>query len=333
MKIYIATIGDESWNKELAEEFRALAACDRMQQHFLADDAESADVILFVDLAQHGNDWQLKGLQNHPLAKQYPRKTMVYDERDFPHCVFPGVFVSMPAPFFDATRQRAGSYYHVKDKGMQPINKEVDLLFSFMGAKSHPIRGEILKLKHPLGYLEDTSKLNFFDYSEKSKTEEYKQAIQLQRERYQDVLARSKFILCPRGMGASSIRLYETLSAGRVPVIVSDEWVPSPAPDWNSCSIRVAQSEVASIPALLEEREADWPDMARAARATFEQWAAPDVLFHRLSEECAWLLANGQPGAKSLFLGDGAFRRNGVREGLNVLRRLRAQARKKLKRS
>ena len=30
---------------------------------------------------------------------------------------------------------------------------------------------------------------------------------------------RSKFFLCPRGTGTSSIRLYETLSAGRVPVI------------------------------------------------------------------------------------------------------------------
>jgi len=332
MKIYVATIGNESWNKDAAEEFRALAARDQIQQHSLTDDPEEADVVLFVDLQQHPDDWQLKTLRNHPLAKQYPLKTMVYDERDYAHCIFPGLFVSMPAPLFDATRQRACSFYTLKNELMQPTDGEPDLLFSFMGAKSHPARKEILKLKHPRAVVEDTTQVNFFDYSEKSHTQEYKTAVQLQKERYQEIVARSKFVLCPRGMGTSSFRLYETLAVGRVPVIISDDWVPSPAPDWNACSVRVAQNEVASIPAILERREADWPAMAWAARATFQEWMAPDVLFHRLSEECQWLLTNGQLGAKPFPLGDAAFRRNGVREGLNALRRLRADARKKLKR-
>jgi len=333
MKVFIATIGNESWNKVLADFYRDLAARDRMGQHFLADDPEEADVILFVDLQQHWDDWQMKGLQNHPLAKRYPRKTMVYDERDQTHCVFPGLFVSMPAPYFDAKRQRAFSYCELKNELMQPDEGEADLLFSFLGANTHPVRGELLKLQHPRAIVEDTSRVNFFDYSDDSKTHERQQAIQLQKERYRKVVARSKFVLCPRGWGTSSFRLYETLAAGRVPVIVSDEWVPSPAPDWNACSIRVAQSEVATIPALLERREADWPDMARVARATFENWMATDILFHRLSEECAWLLANGQLGRKSFLLKDAAFRRSAARRARHNLGQLRAWGRARLKRS
>jgi len=87
--------------------------------------------------------------------------------------------------------------------------------------------------------------------------------------------------------------------------------------------VRVAQGDVASIPALLEGREADWPNMARSARQMFEQWLAPDVLFSRLADECEWLLRHGQPGRKplALQLGDGAFRLNAARHYRHALRR------------
>ena len=330
MKVYIATIGSEWWNKEVADHFRALATRDRVKNHWLTDDPKQADVLLFVDLHQHPLDWNLKGLQQHPLSLKYPRKVMVYDERDKPHCVFPGVFVSMPSPDFDGKRQRSFSYCQLKNELMRPSEEEAELLFSFLGANTHPVRGELLKLKHSRALVVDTSGINFFSLAEGTKTKEYQRAIQEQKQRYQEVVAQSKFVLCPRGWGTSSFRLYETLAAGRVPVIISDDWMPSPADDWDVCSVRVAQNEVASIPALLEEREADWPKMARAARTMFEEWIAPDVVFSRLADECEWLLRNGELGRKPhrLQLRDGAFRRNGARHLKNSLRALCAKLRR-----
>jgi len=326
MKVFIATIGNEVWNKELAQFYRDLAARDRIQQHQVTDDPKEADVLLFVDLQQQNlDDWQMKGLQNHSLAREFPLKTMVYDERDLPYSPFPGLFVSMPASYFQANRQRAFSYCKLHNELIKADEGEPDLLFSFMGGRTHPVRGELLQLKHPRAFIEDTTQVNFFDYSDESRKQEHKQKIRLQKERYQEIVARSKFVLCPRGWGTSSFRLYETLAVGRVPVIISDDWVPSPASDWNACSIRVAQSEVASIPALLEKREADWPAMAQAARATFQEWMAPDVLFHRLSEECAWLLTNGQLGREKVRLRDPAFRRAALRYAKGRIHRLRAQ--------
>ena len=35
------------------------------------------------------------------------------------------------------------------------------------------------------------------------------------------MLRQSKFVICPRGVGTSSIRLFECLRAGRVPIIVA----------------------------------------------------------------------------------------------------------------
>jgi len=325
MKVFIATIGNEVWNKEVKRYYLDLAERDRIQQHQVTDDPKEADVLLFVDLQQHLDDWQLKGLQNHPLAREFPLKTMVYDERDLPCSPFPGLFVSMPAPYFQPKRQRAFSYCRLHNELIKADEGEPDLLFSFMGGHTHPVRGELLHLKHPRAIIEDTTQVNFFEHSDGSKKQQHQQKIQLQKERYQEIVARSKFVLCPRGWGTSSFRLYETLAVGRVPVIISDDWVPSPAPDWNACSVRVAQNEVASIPAILERREADWPAMAQAARATFQDYMAPDVLFHCLSEECAGLLKNGQLGREKVRLRDPAFRRAALRYGKGRINRLRAQ--------
>ena len=41
-----------------------------------------------------------------------------------------------------------------------------------------------------------------------------------------DFIRRTRFVLCPRGQGVSSIRLFEVMKSGRVPVIISDAFVP-----------------------------------------------------------------------------------------------------------
>ena len=40
-----------------------------------------------------------------------------------------------------------------------------------------------------------------------------------------DIMAQSVATLCPRGFGVQSIRFYETLSAGRIPILISDHYV------------------------------------------------------------------------------------------------------------
>ena len=321
MKALITTVGDNPWNDVFAAHFHDLAARDRIGKHELTDDAAAADVILFVDMQQHESDWSMKGLRTHPLSARFGAKVMVFDERDRPNCVFPGLFVSMPASGFDAARQRAFSYVYLKNDLMQPDVGEPDLLFSFLGANTHPVRDELLKLTHPRAVVEDTSKVSFFRNDD---SEEFQAQLRGQKERYREVAARSKFVLCPRGWGTSSFRLYETLAAGRVPVIVSDEWVPTQG-DWDACSVRVAQSEVAQIPALLEAREAQWPAMASAARQMWDEWHAPDVLFSRLMDECQWLLENGELGVKPKLFLDADFRAQGLKYARKKLRQLRAR--------
>jgi hypothetical protein len=78
---------------------------------------------------------------------------------------------------------------------------------------------------------------------------------------------------------------------------------------------------------LLEEREQEWPSMAIAARKAFDDWMGPDMIFHRLGDECEWLLSNGEMGRKTFQWKDKAFRSNAKRHYLDELRRLRARLR------
>jgi hypothetical protein len=122
--------------------------------------------------------------------------------------------------------------------------------------------------------------------------------------RFSDVTSRSKFVLCPRGASPSTYRLFETMEAARVPVIVSDAFTPPEGPDWATFSLRVAEAETQSIPALLRRHEAAAVEMGARARSAWEHWFAPAVTFHRITEACEGIMTRRAPtrGAAGLRL-------------------------------
>ena len=89
---------------------------------------------------------------------------------------------------------------------------------------------------------------------------------------YSKLIQESKFVLCPRGNGTSSIRLFEAMKLGRAPVVISDNWVPPSGPDWNSFSITIPENEIGQIPRLLEEIEDKSVEMGRRAEIEWNNW-------------------------------------------------------------
>ena len=286
MKIYLTTASDFEWNRLYLEEFKSMAQRDRKGQHSLTDEPQDADLILFIDFQQHLDDWWMGTFHRHPLVKKYPHKICVYDERDHPRYSAPGVYVSVTQRNRLPQSQCSGCYFNLKNETVESANSSIpkpDLLFSFLGAMSHPVRREVAKLSHPRAVVEDTSAFNFFA---DAKDEAAQQRVQRQKERYLSITQRSKFVLCPRGAGTSSYRLFETLSLGRVPVIISDQWSPVPGPDWRQCAVFVPEAQIANLPQILEAREAEFETLATNARATWDNWFAPEVRFHSLVEAC-----------------------------------------------
>lgn len=145
---------------------------------------------------------------------------------------------------------------------------ERPLLYSFQGAYAPglyltPVRDWLLDLPpRPDGRLERRSEWHY-------QQEVYRQQVhretpdqvrhdQLAAEAaaYVATLQTSCFALCPSGSGPNSIRLWEALGYGAIPVILSDQLqLPGPAQLWQAAALVVpeTQAAVAALPSQLED--------------------------------------------------------------------------------
>ena len=87
---------------------------------------------------------------------------------------------------------------------------------SFVGASDNKIRNKLFQKINEIKNLKIfIKKHNFWIKS----LEEKNASIFF----YEKIMQDSKFVLCPRGRGLNSIRFFETLSFGRIPILISDD--------------------------------------------------------------------------------------------------------------
>ena len=300
-----------------------LAALDKVGEHRLTDDPKPADLVLFAESAW-GNELLWKA-RRHPLVRRYRDKCFVQCELDGMAPYLPGVYTSVPRRWYRPDRVRTGPYlwmYQNPAVAYEPSDVP-EWLFSFVGdAATHPVRRAVLALDHPRSRLEDAGGYRSVQGAEPNARGRYQRA-------YAETLRASAFVLCPRGVSPSSVRVFETMRSGRVPVIVSDEWVAPVGPDWPSFSVLVPEAEVASLPARLEALEPEAAAMGHQARQAWETWFADDVAFHHTVEACLDIMrTRTQPERRLRWTAYRAFAethyvanvarrvRNGVRERL-----------------
>ena len=266
---------------ESLERLRELAAIDTVGTHALTDDPEVADLLLFAESAW-GNEllWEAR---RHPLVRRYREKCFVQCELDGVIPFLPGVYTAVPRRQHRNDRFRSGPYLWMYSNPAVAYRPEGDAprwLFSFVGdAKTHPVRREIMDLDHPRSFVEDAGGYRSVPKGAPGARESY-------RASYADTLQASAFVLCPRGVSPSSVRVFEVMRSGRAPVIISDDWVPPEGPDWSSFSVFVPESSVASIPGRLEALEQQAAAMGHRARREWEAWFADEVVFHHTVEAC-----------------------------------------------
>lgn len=281
MRIFIATIGSAPHARAQRNAFADLAAADVVGAHHWDEDPARADAILFVDLQQHVDDPFLHRLRAHRLARAFADKAYVYDARDQPIYTYPGIYVS-GTPAWARRRSMVGGPYPLLMSSLRPTGATPDLLYSFQGSRTHPVRDAVLGLSHPRGYVEDTTALDLFSPAESARAGQ-----QAARLRYAETVSRSKFVLCPRGHGPSTFRLFETMHAGRVPVVISDTWLPPPRVDWDRCVLRVPEAAVGDLPDHLERLEDGWDDLVTAGREVVAEHFAVSRLWHHYAASIA----------------------------------------------
>jgi hypothetical protein len=60
---------------------------------------------------------------------------------------------------------------------------------------------------------------------------------------YKNILQDSVFSLCPRGSSPSSVRFWESLQAGAIPILISDNWI-LPEWDWKNTILRIPEENI-----------------------------------------------------------------------------------------
>ena len=136
-------------------------------------------------------------------------------------------------------------------------NRETKYLYSFKGAwEPHyisNIRQDIFKIKHPDDtIIENIGKWHFLNdvytniQSSDGKVEETKNKKDRTSE-YNQLLLDSKFSLCPSGAGPNSIRFWESLAVGCIPVLLADTLELPVHKDWDKAILRVSEKNVINL--------------------------------------------------------------------------------------
>jgi Exostosin family len=271
------------YNRGAFRKLRESAQVDTFRKHSLTDDPSAADLILFVELYGAGAYFQL--VRRHPFVKTFREKCFLFCSNDFVVPFLPGIYASIERRW-SSERTRSGFYLAVSENefvDFTPPHEKLPYLYSFLGTvETALVRRNLAMLSHPRSFFQDTST----DYRDVLGGKLDAAAMREYWRRYGEICKASKFILCPRGMGTSSVRLFDTMRMGRVPVILSDQWVEPQGPCWEKFSLRVPEADVARIPALLEQREVAAVEMGLLARAQWEQWFSETVCFHRVVAWC-----------------------------------------------
>ena len=130
------------------------------------------------------------------------------------------------------------SYPYYPVNGIEP-DQQKDILYSFVGQlTSHPVRRKLATLNRPpLGIVKNSRKW----FAPQSLDD------------FKNLLAKSRFSLCPRGYAPNSIRFWESLQAGSIPVLIADTARLPEGFEWDTCCIRIPEKDIAKIPDILKQ--------------------------------------------------------------------------------
>lgn len=268
---------DQMWGSEGCD--WAIQMRDQMLQskdtpHEMTNSPEKADIIVFWEPHQGSQIIWAPRLRAHPLIHEFPNKVFVVAFEDLPLGFLPGLYTSLPARLHHPKRHRTWIFYRTQNPYLQsrrisrPVDSPANLAY-FAGANSHAVRARVFEMKESFA-----RQGIFVAETERAKFAPNPNDPQLKAEQFAfiDGILDSKFSLCPRGNGAGTYRLQETLALGRAPVIISDDWVPIADLDWGQFAVFIKEKDLTDLPALLREHEHRWKEMGEKALEIYESF-------------------------------------------------------------
>ena len=142
-------------------------------------------------------------------------------------------------------------------------NVEKDILCSFVGTITHPIRKKLYDMYHNKNKFYFSKELNWSPLVPDDKLEEFRR-----------ITSRSKYTLCPRGNIIQSFRIYETIQLGSVPIIITDKYTYpfGNSIDWNSFSLIISENKIGDIENIINDIPDDtYNDMLRIGKEIYNK--------------------------------------------------------------
>lgn len=302
MKIHLTSCETQpgAWRHQ-EEILRELWECSS-RQHQLVDAPDEADIVIVGNIRDE--NW-FASLRNHPVISKYPNRCFAVTETDDPKPLLRGIYTSAHRKLAFPSRCRTGAYTLQHPDFNNPcierhcggaFNSPKKYLFSFTGRNCHPVRTALLKqpFERDDVFVKDTSDFDLFTHQNEHKASS--------QEFFVQAMEASKFVICPRGNGASSIRLFEAMRIGVAPILVSDDWILPKGPRWNAFALFVKESEIGDIEALAVRNEARWKEMGALAAQEYERHFSRTAYFDYVVAQCADLIEK-QLVPESLFWG------------------------------
>ena len=289
MNIFLALLNEQQEEYE-GDGFvhRISSLISYSSRHTEVYDPSSADAVVFLESNRFKSRHDFGFFQKTDLLMEFAHKAYTINYADSPIAFLPGLYVALPRRSFDYCWTRAIPFPWASPnkqlQGFKSDNDDPEYKASFRGSLSHPIRQKVLDVLsvHPeLGQcIQDHG---WFDHTLEEQLD------------YLIQIANSKFIVCPRGGGTSTYRLYEAIKLGRVPIIISDDWVPPDSINCNSFSVTISEKRIADLPALVDSYLARWPAMSSAALSAWNTYFQDSVLADYLFDQLESLTFTKQP--------------------------------------
>ncbi|MCY6413455.1 exostosin family protein [Acinetobacter sp. VNH17] len=176
-------------------------------------------------------------------------------------------------------------------------NEKKKYVYSFMGAKANQyyltntrniIIDELSKNKTGLVIGNDTWHYNkiVYDYQIQSKAKNKEGLVDdASSNKFKQVLEQSVFSLCPSGTGPNSIRLWESIGLGAIPVILADTLqLPGNQALWQQAVVfcKEDKESILNLPAMLKEIHANaakLKEMRHAMQQIWDLYGAPYFVY------------------------------------------------------
>lgn len=172
--------------------------------------------------------------------------------------------------------------FYVEDYSFNDNYADIKYHTSFVGnVNSHDVRkriAESLNNSKGLRYYLDTTNFMYYYNDPAAKAE--------RQELYKNSLKNSLTVICPRGYGISTLRFYEAMSAGRLPVVLADGFMPplSDRINYAEFCLQVPEASANNIAEILSQwisgmNAGEIIEKCKTARKTWEEYLSPKAKY------------------------------------------------------